>query len=47
MRETGIRYVVVRATTDPFPGVSFRLDDGVRLVSRIGDDYLFEVPPPR
>jgi hypothetical protein len=47
MREVGIRYVVVRATADPFQGEPPRPDDGVRLVARVDNDYLFEVSPPR
>jgi hypothetical protein len=47
MRETGIRYVVVHAVADPYQGGLPRPDDGVRLVARVGNDYLFEVSPRR
>jgi hypothetical protein len=47
MRETGIRYVVVNAKADPYQGNASRPGDGVRLVARVDNDYLYEVSPPR
>jgi hypothetical protein len=43
MRETGIRYVVVRAQTDPLGAGPPRPDHDVRLVAHVDRDYLFEV----
>jgi hypothetical protein len=47
MRQTGIRYVVVRAAADPLQAVPSRLDHDVRLVAHVDRDYLFEVLPGR
>ena len=43
MRETGIRYVVVRAQADPLGAGPSRPDHDVRLVAHVDRDYLFEV----
>jgi hypothetical protein len=47
MRQTGIRYVVVRAATNPLQATVPPADHDVRLVAHVGRDYLFEVLPER
>jgi len=47
MRQTGIRYVVVRAATDPLQTTTSGLDHEVRLVAHVDRDFLFEVLPGR
>jgi hypothetical protein len=47
MRETGIRYVVVRAVADPLEKEHGRSDTAVRLVDRVDRDYFYEVLPGR
>jgi hypothetical protein len=45
MRETGIRYVVVRAATDPLQTGTSGPSNEVRLVGHFDNDFLFEVLP--
>jgi hypothetical protein len=47
IRETGIRYVVVRASTDPLQAGTGQIGTGIRLVSHFDRDYLYEVLPGR
>jgi hypothetical protein len=45
MGEAGIRYVVLHGAAAPSQAAQASSSDRVRLLVRVENDYLFEVPP--